>query len=187
MCFFCVCFFFFWGGGVIWDHSQRQDCGGKVWGCILRGSPVWLFQLCWAMLQREHLKLKLLQELDSVKYNAWYYEIQFCCLFVCLFVCLLLGMGRGPSRWTWPDPPSLHHKNVQISPSSLGDNSMAHLITSSVNVSKYCVVKDVVWRGVHCSVMLCPQTADLANAVASEEDKLKAMMSQAGEDWDPSQ
>lgn len=29
--------------------------------------------------------------------------------------------------------------------------------------------------------------ADLANADASEEDKLKAMMKQSGEDWDPSQ
>ena len=28
---------------------------------------------------------------------------------------------------------------------------------------------------------------DLANADASEEDKLKAMMKQSGEDWDPSQ
>ncbi|KAM7448559.1 E3 ubiquitin-protein ligase rbbp6 [Porites harrisoni] len=31
------------------------------------------------------------------------------------------------------------------------------------------------------------KVADLANADASEEDKLKAMMKQSGEDWDPSQ
>ena len=37
------------------------------------------------------------------------------------------------------------------------------------------------------TVNLAPQVADLANADASEEDKLKAMMKQSGEDWDPSQ
>jgi hypothetical protein len=29
------------------------------------------------------------------------------------------------------------------------------------------------------------QVADLASANASEEDKIAAMMSQSGEDWDP--
>jgi hypothetical protein len=33
---------------------------------------------------------------------------------------------------------------------------------------------------------MCTQVPDLASANASEEDKIAAMMSQAGEEWDPS-
>lgn len=34
--------------------------------------------------------------------------------------------------------------------------------------------------------VLCGQTADLASANASEEDKVKAMMNQSSKDFDPS-
>lgn len=52
--------------------------------------------------------------------------------------------------------------------------------------------RDFVWDfvGVYSlayMISIAPQVADLANADASEEDKLKAMMKQSGEDWEPSQ
>ena len=53
----------------------------------------------------------------------------------------------------------------------------------------FCFLREVRIRGIWLvhSFHISPQVTDLANADASEEDKLKAMMKQSGEDWDPSQ